>query len=224
LNLSEIKFPKAATSLSKKSRKVIIKLSGLFAIDAFAGGLITTTIVTLWFSERFSASLNFISTIFFIAGLLETISYLGSNWLAQRIGLVRTMVFTHLPSNLLLVLVPFMPTLELATLFYISRYLLSQMDVPARQSYIVAVVHPEEKATATATTNATRMLASSAGPSIASVAFSFPAFSPFLLCGALKIVYDLALYLNFRIISLPEEAAFKKEKQFDKEIQRSNSS
>lgn len=203
--ISEVKFTKEKIKLTKKTKRIITKLSFLFGIDSFAGGLIITSIISLWFLTKFGAPLTIISYIFFAAGLLEAFSFYISGKLAQKIGLINTMVFTHIPSSIFLILIPFMPSFYLAAAFYLLRQLLSEMDVPARQSYIVAVVKPEERSIATSTTNVTRILASSVGPTIASRILLLTAFSPFVLSGTLKIIYDISLYFNFRHLKPPEE-------------------
>src|SRR5262249_11244912 len=129
-----------------KSRRVVLQLSGLFALDAFAGGFVMQSIVAYWFSIRFQVPPAAIGSIFFAADLLACVSALSSAWVARRIGLVNTMVFTHLPSNVLLVLVPLMPNAELAIVALLLRFSISQMDVPTRQSYTMAVVNPDERA------------------------------------------------------------------------------
>jgi len=202
--IAEIKFTKEKIKLTKRTRSIITKLSFLFGIDSFAGGLVITSIVSLWFYSKFNIPLTIISSIFFVTGLLEAFSFYISGKLAQRIGLINTMVFTHIPSSIFLILIPFMPSFYLAAAFYLLRQLLSEMDIPVRQSYIVAIVKPEERSIATSTTNVTRIIASSIGPTIAS-RLLLTAFSSFVLSGILKIIYDLSLYFNFRHLKPPEE-------------------
>jgi MFS family permease len=187
-------------TLSPKSKKIVSKLSALFAIDSFAGGFVIQSIVSLWFFTRFGADLSTLSYIFSVAGVLTAFSFLVSAKIADRIGLINTMVFTHTPSNILLILVAFSPTLPIAVGLYFARMALSQMDVPARQSYIVSVVKEDERTAATGITNISRNITQAISPSIAgsilqSVAL---AFAPFLIGGLLKIAYDIALYLNFK--------------------------
>ena len=187
--------------LSPKSRKTVGKLSGLFAVDSFAGGFVIQGIVSLWFFTRFGADLSTISYIFSIAGVLTAFSFLASAKIADRIGLINTMVFTHIPSNILLILVAFAPTLPMAIAFYLARMALSQMDVPTRQSYVVGVVNEDERTAAVGITNISRNVAQSISPSIAgSILQSLPSFlsAPFIIGGVLKIIYDVALYLNFK--------------------------
>ena len=203
--ISDVTFPPKRIKLTQRSRKIITKLSFLFGIDSFAGGLIITSIVSLWFYSKFNIPLTTISSIFFAAGLLEAISFYLSGKLARKIGLINTMVFTHIPSSIFLILIPFMPSFYLAAGLYLLRQLLSEMDIPARQSYVVAIVRAEEKAIAASTTNVAKMISSSVGPLIASRTLLLTVFSPFVVSGALKIIYDISLYFNFRHIKPPEE-------------------
>lgn len=206
LESDEKKKEKARTSkpltqtLSPVSRKIVGKLSGLFAIDSFAGGFVIQSIVALWFFTKFGADLTLLSYIFSIAGVLTAFSFLISAKVADRIGLINTMVFTHIPSNILLILVAFSPTLPIAMAFYLARMALSQMDVPTRQSYIVAVVKEDERTAAAGITNISRNISQAISPSIAgSILQSVNLlFAPFLIGGLLKIVYDITLYLQFR--------------------------
>jgi predicted MFS family arabinose efflux permease len=186
--------------LSPKSRKIVGKLSGLFAVDSFAGGFVIQSIVSLWFFIRFGADLSTLSYIFSIAGVLTAFSFIGAARLADRIGLINTMVFTHIPSNVLLIIVAFAPTLPVAIAVYVARMALSQMDVPTRQSYIVGIVSEDERTTAAGVTNISRNVAQSVSPSIAgSILQSLSILSaPFIIGGVLKIVYDVALYVNFK--------------------------
>lgn len=203
LKLSEVKFGKEKVELSNQSRRIITKLAFLFGLDSFAGGLVITSIVSLWFYAKFQAPLPTLSALFFAAGLLETLSYYLSGKLAQRFGLINTMVFTHIPSSLFLILIPFMPTFYLAAIFLLLRQLFSEMDIPARQSYVVAMVGPEEKPVATSVTNVAKIIATAFGPTVATILF-LP-FAPFVAAGVLKISYDMALYFNFRKLKPPEE-------------------
>jgi MFS family permease len=195
------KRPKPLTqTLSPTSRKVVGKLSALFAIDSFGGGFVIQSIVSLWFFTKFGADLTLLSYIFSIAGILTAFSFLASAKVADRIGLINTMVFTHIPSNILLILVAFSPTLPIAVAFYLARMALSQMDVPARQSYVVAVVKEDERTAAAGITNISRNITQAISPSIAgSILQSLSLlFAPFLLGGLLKIIYDITLYLQFK--------------------------
>jgi predicted MFS family arabinose efflux permease len=196
--------------LSPKSRGAVAKLAGLFALDSFAGGFVLQSIVSYWFFVRFGASLEQISIIFFGAGALTAASYLAAATLAKKIGLVRTMVFTHLSSNVLLMLVPFAPTLLGATAFYLARISLSQMDVPTRQSYTVAIVNPEERVAAAGFTNISRNAAQSISPYFSGYLLQFLSTSfPFFIGGGLKIIYDISLYANFRNLKSPEERGWR---------------
>jgi MFS family permease len=192
--------------LSPKSKRIVGKLSGLFAIDSFAGGFVIQSVLSLWFFTRFGADLTTLSYIFSAAGILTAFSYIAAAKIADRIGLVNTMVFTHIPSNLLLILVAFAPTLQLAIIFYLIRTSLSQMDVPTRQSYIVSIVDDDERIAASGLTNVSRNIAQTVSPSV--IGYIFQSFlslaGPFVLGGVIKIIYDLALYFNFRNIKTKE--------------------
>jgi MFS family permease len=187
-------------TLSPTSKKTVGKLSGLFAIDSFGGGFVIQSIVSLWFFTKFGADLTLLSYIFSIAGVLTAFSFLASAKIADRIGLINTMVFTHIPSNILLILVAFSPTLPTAVALYLARMALSQMDVPTRQSFIVAVVKEDERTAAAGITNISRNISQAISPSIAgSILQSVSLLSaPFLLGGLIKIIYDIALYLQFK--------------------------
>jgi predicted MFS family arabinose efflux permease len=190
------------------SRKVVFRLSSLFAVDAFAGGFVVQSFVAFWFHSRFGANEATLGAIFFGANLLAGVSALSAGWLARRFGLVNTMVFTHLPSNVLLLLVPFMPTLPLAVGVLLLRFSISQMDVPTRQSYTMAVVAPDERSAAAGVTGIARTVGASIAPLVAGPLYAVPALSsiPFLVSGGLKILYDLALWRDFRKLRPPEEA------------------
>jgi MFS family permease len=187
-------------TLSPTSKKTVGKLSGLFAIDSFGGGFVIQSIVSLWFFTKFGADLTLLSYIFSIAGVLTAFSFLASAKIADRVGLINTMVFTHIPSNILLILVAFSPTLSIAVALYLARMALSQMDVPTRQSFIVAVVKEDERTAAAGITNISRNISQAISPSIAcSILQSVSLLSaPFLLGGLIKIIYDIALYLQFK--------------------------
>jgi MFS family permease len=194
-------------TLSPKSKRIVGKLSGLFAIDSFAGGFIIQSIVSFWFYTRFGVDLAILSYIFSVAGVLTAFSFLAAAKIADRIGLINTMVFTHIPSNILLILVAFAPTLPLAIALYLARMALSQMDVPTRQSYIVAVVDEDERITAAGITNISRNFAQSVSPSLAGYILQSLSFlsAPFIVGAVLKIAYDIALYFNFKNIKPSEE-------------------
>jgi MFS family permease len=185
-----------------RSRGVVLKLSTLFALDAFAGGFVIQSLVAYWFHVRFGVGPAALGGIFFGANILAGISALGAAWVAARIGLVNTMVFTHLPSNVLLVLVPLMPNLSLAIIVLFARFAISQMDVPPRQSYIMAVVAPDERSAAAGLTGIARSIGTAISPAIAGAFLSNPVLLgvPFFLAGALKVIYDILLYRSFRDI------------------------
>jgi MFS family permease len=190
-----------------RSRNVISKLSALFAMDAFAGGFVLQSFAAYWFYLRFGVNPATLGVIFFWANIFAGISALLASRLAARFGLVRTMVVTHLPSNILLILVPLMPNLTLAVLVLLARFSISQMDVPTRQSYVMAVVSPEERSSAAGITGVARTTGAAISPLF--VGFLFARHSlisfPFFIAGALKIVYDLLLYRAFVTVQPPEE-------------------
>lgn len=190
-----------------RSRAVVFRLSALFALDAFAGSLIVQSFVAYWFHTRWGVEPALIGGIFFGANLLSGLSALAAAWIAQRIGLINTMVFTHLPSNVLLILVPLMPSLPLAVAVLLVRFSISQMDVPTRQSYTLAVVDPDERSAAAGVTSVARTVGGSFGPALAGALLANPALAsvPFFIAGGLKIVYDLALWRSFRALKPPEE-------------------
>ncbi|MBK8047086.1 MAG: MFS transporter [Anaerolineales bacterium] len=192
-----------------KSRAIVFKLSALFALDAFAGGFVVQSIVAFWFSVRFAANIDTIGAIFFAANILAGISALLAARIAARFGLINTMVFTHIPSNILLMLVPFMPTLPIAVLVMLARFSISQMDVPTRQSYTMAVVAPDERSAAAGVTGIARSVGAAIAPAIsgALLAGAMTFSAPFFIAGGLKIVYDLLLYRSFKATKPPEEAA-----------------
>ncbi len=188
------------------SRGIVIKLAALFSLDAFAGGFVVQSLLALWLFETYDLSLAAASLFFFWAGVFTAFSFLVSARLSRRIGLINTMVFTHIPSNLCLIAAAFAPNLVVALAFLLIRSALSQMDVPVRSSYVMAVVTPEERPAAASFTAVPRTLASSVSPAFAGIllASAFPAL-PLILCGVLKIAYDLALLFTFRHIKPPEE-------------------
>jgi MFS family permease len=209
-----IEIPKEAlSSVAKRtlglhqSRGVVLRLSGLFALDAFAGGLIVQSMMAYWFHLKFGVEAGVIGSIFFGANILAGISALTASWLGGKIGLINTMVFTHVPSNILLLLVPLMPSLPLAIGVLLLRFSISQMDVPTRQSYTMAVVAPDERSAASGVTTIARSVGAAISPSLTGIFLSIPALlsAPFFLCGGLKIVYDLLLYRGFRRLKPPEE-------------------
>ena len=205
---SALNSPRSAAFGLHRSRNTVLKLSALFALDAFGGALIVQSVMAYWFQQRFGVEPGVLGAIFFGANLLAGFSALAAASIAQRIGLINTMVFTHLPSNVLLMLVPLMPTLPLAILVLLIRFSISQMDVPTRQSYTLAVVAPDERSAASGVTGVARTVGASFGPALTGVLLANPALTaaPFLLAGGVKIVYDLALWRSFRALKPPEEA------------------
>ncbi len=191
-----------------RSRNIVFKLSALFALDAFAGGLIVQSFFAYWFHIRFDAGIALLGSIFFGANILAGISALLAVRLADKIGLINTMVFTHIPSNILLILIPLMPTLPLAIGLLLLRFSISQMDVPTRQSYTMAVVAPDERSAASGVTAIARSVGAALSPALTGVFFGTASLLslPFFLAGSLKIVYDLLLYREFRALKPPEES------------------
>jgi MFS family permease len=191
-----------------RSQGTVLRLSALFALDAFAGGFVMASFIALWFQERFAVDPATIGALIFGANLLAGLSALAAGPLAARFGLVRTMVFTHLPSNVLLILVPLMPTVALAAGMLLIRFSISQMDVPTRQSYTLAIVVPDERSAAAGVTNIARSLGVAVSPLLAGPLFLTASLAglPFVIAGSLKIVYDLLLYQRFRALRPPEEA------------------
>jgi MFS family permease len=192
-----------------RSRRMVLKLSSLFALDAFAGGFVIQSLVAYWFHVRFGVEPAVLGGIFFGANLLAGVSALSAAWVAERVGLINTMVFTHLPSNVLLMLAPLMPTLPLAIAVLLVRFSISQMDVPTRQSYTLAVVDPDERSAASGVTGVARTIGAALAPALAGPLLANPALLglPFFIGGGLKIVYDLALYREFKAIRPPEETS-----------------
>jgi len=190
-----------------KSRNVVIKLSALFSIDAFAGGFVVQSLIAYWFYVKFGVDAGIIGSIFFGANVLAGISALLAVRIANKIGLINTMVFTHVPSNILLILVPLMPTLPLAIILLLLRFSISQMDVPTRQSYTMAVVAPDERSAASGVTSIARSVGAAISPSLTGLFLASPALLslPFFLSGGLKIVYDVLLYRSFSTMKAPEE-------------------
>jgi MFS family permease len=190
------------------SRGIVYRLAALFSLDAFAGGFVVQSLLVLWLFERYDLSLSTASVFFFWATTLSAFSYPVAAWLAKRIGLVNTMVFTHIPSSLFLILAAFSPNLTLTLGLLLARAALSQMDVPTRTSYVMAVVTPAERTAAASVTAVPRSLASSLSPAVAGalLATSFSGL-PLVLCGVLKIAYDVALLFSFRHTKPPEEQA-----------------
>lgn len=190
-----------------RSRDVVFKLSALFAFDAFAGGLIVQSMIAYWFHIKYGVDSGILGSIFFGANILAGISALLAARIAAKFGLINTMVFTHIPSNILLILVPLMPNLPLAITLLLLRFSISQMDVPARQSYTMAVVAPDERSAASGVTAIARSMGAAVSPALTGLFFSVPGlFSlPFYLSGGLKIIYDLLIYREFNSVRPPEE-------------------
>ena len=181
------------------SFRPLVGLAALFALDSLGGGFVANAVIAYWLHVRFGVGAGFLGPVFAAAALLQTLSYEVSGRLSSRFGLINTMVFTHLPSNALLLLVPFSPNLQWAIGLLLARFALSQMDVPARQAYVVSIVPPAERAGAVAMTGAVRGVAQSFGPALAGIAIGSAAFGvPFFAAGGLKIVYDVALFGAFR--------------------------
>ena len=189
------------------SRAVVLRLSGLFALDAFGGGFVVQSFAAYWFYLRFGVNPATLGGIFFGANIFGGISALAASRLASRFGLVKTMVFTHLPSNILLILVPLMPNLTLAILVLLLRFSISQMDVPTRQSYTMAIVRPEERSSAAGITGVARTTGAAIAPVLAGLLFARPSLInlPFFIAGALKMTYDILLYKAFVRLPPPEE-------------------
>jgi MFS family permease len=190
-----------------RSRNIVLKLSALFAMDAFAGGFIMQSIIAYWLYKRFGLQPAALGTLFFFANILAGFSALAAARLASRIGLIRTMVFTHIPSNLMLIAIPFMPTVSLAVGVLLLRFSISQMDVPTRQSYLMAVVSSDERSAAAGITGIARSIGASLSPVLAGTMMSISILfsAPFFVAGGLKIIYDLLLYRNFKSVRPAEE-------------------
>jgi predicted MFS family arabinose efflux permease len=188
-----------------RSRGIVLRLSALFALDSFGGGFVPQTFIAYLFTRKYDASPHTLAIVFFAIGLLQALSFQAAVRLAGRIGLLRTMVFTHLPSNLLLAAVAFAPNLSSAIALLLARFLLSQADVPTRQAYVVAVVDPSERTAAAAYTNTARYLTRPVAPLLAGAALRAGIGAPFIIAGALKGVYDVGLYILFRNVAIEDE-------------------
>lgn len=189
------------------SKRRVYKLAAVFSIDALGGGFAVQSLMALWFFQRHGLTVSQAATLFLCTSLLAAFSHLAASGIASRIGLVNTMVFTHLPSNLFIILVPFMPTLPLAIACLLIRSALSSMDVPARVSYVMAVVTPAERPAAASVTNVPRSLAAALSPALAGYMLTVSSFGwPLVVCGVLKIVYDLTLLRMFQSVKPPEES------------------
>ncbi|MBZ5682905.1 MAG: MFS transporter [Acidobacteriia bacterium] len=194
------------TKIAPESKRIVAKLTALFSIDAFGGGFLTDALVAYWFFRRFGIGEEDLGVVFFAVHTLNAASHLGAAWLARRIGLVKTMVFTHLPSSLFLIAVPFAPSFKVAILLFLCREALVEMDVPTRQSYVAAVVRPNERTFASGLTNLARNVFWAVGSTVAGLVMQNLAFSaPLVIGGGMKVTYDVALYRAFRKVRPPEE-------------------
>ena len=192
--------------LSAKTKRNVFRLSLLFSLDSLGSGFIPSSLVSYWFFDRFGLGMDTIALIFSGSSLLAAVSFMLAARIAERIGLINTMVYSHLPSNLMTMSIPFMPNLATSSAVYMGRSLLSQMDVPTRQSYVMAIVEPEERSRVAGLINLPRSLTSAIGPTISGFVMQFFGPSlPFLLAGGVKAFYDIALYFNFKDVKPPEE-------------------
>lgn len=192
--------------LSGETKSRITRISTLFAIDSLAGGFITTALISIFFVQRFGVSIEALALLFFAYRVCNAISHLGAAWLAKKIGLLNTMVFTHIPSSLLLVTVAIAPSFEVAALLFLLREGLVEMDVPTRQSYVMAIVSPQERTLASGITHLVRMAGWSVPPLFAGLSMqSISLLTPLLVAAAMKITYDILLYVSFKQIKPPEE-------------------
>ena len=200
----------ARAAPQRESRRIVYTLAALFSLDAFGGGFIVQSMLALWLFQKFDLSIAVAGTIFFWTGVFSALSYLVAVRIANRIGLVNTMVFTHLPSSVLLILVPFVPDLTWVIVLLLVRSALSQMDVPTRSSYVMAVVSPGERAAAASITSVPRSLASAISPLIAGYLLGVSTFGwSLVIAGGVKIVYDILLLVTFRTVRPPEEIPAK---------------
>ena len=190
--------------LSDRSRNNVRGLAALFSLDSYAGGFVVQTFLVYWFHRRFGATTEQMGLVFFAAGLLQATSSVAAGRLASKIGLLNTMVFTHLPSNILLMAVPFSPVFAGSVALLLARFAFSQMDVPARQAYVVTIVDPSERTAAAAYTNTARYITRPGGPASAGALLHVSVSAPFIAAGGIKIVYDLVLYRRFRAVALAE--------------------
>lgn len=192
-----------------RSRKTVLKLSALFSLDAFGGGFIVQSILAYWFFLRFDTDPGTLGAMFFVANILAGVSALSAVWIARRIGLIRTMVYTHLPSNILLIMIPLMPNFLLALALLFIRFSISQMDVPTRQSYVIAVVSEDERSAAAGITGVARTIGSALALLFTGFLLSDNALLsyPFFIAGGVKIIYDLMLFHGFRSVPPPGESS-----------------
>jgi len=197
---------KASAGITPTNKRILAKLTALFSLDAFGGGFLTDALVAYWFFRRFGVGEHDLGLVFFAVHILNACSHLGAAWLARRIGLVNTMVFTHLPSSLFLMAVPFAPSFKWAVLLFLCREALVEMDVPTRQSYVAAIVKPSERTYASGITNLARNVFWAVGSAAAGFLMQALTFSaPLLIGGGAKVTYDLLLYRAFRGVRPPEE-------------------
>ena len=196
-----------AVRLDPHSRRVITRLATLFGLDSIGGGFLSSALIAYWFFRRYGTSEADLAVLFFAARALNAASHVGAAWLARRIGLVKTMVWTHLPSSLFLMVAPAAPTAPIAAALFLAREALVEMDVPTRQSYVMAIVKPGERTFASGVTNVTRNVAWAVGPSVAGVVMQHVTLAgPLLIGGVLKVAYDLVLWRSFRHLRAPEES------------------
>jgi MFS family permease len=207
IEVARVNLPLAdKAKVSQETKSVVARISALFAIDAFGGGFLTDALVSYWFFRRFGIAEGQLALLFFTVHVLNAISHLGAAWLAKRIGLIKTMIFTHLPSSMFLIASAFMPSAKWAVILFLLRESLVEMDVPTRQSYVAAIVRPDERTYAAGVTNLVRNTAWAAASAVAGVFMQQVAFAaPLLLGGGLKIIYDGLLWRAFRHVVPPEE-------------------
>jgi predicted MFS family arabinose efflux permease len=191
---------------SAHSKRVVTRLALLFGLDSIGGGFLNTALIAYWFFRRYGTSEAELAVLFFVARALNAGSHIAAAWLADRIGLLNTMVWTHLPSSLFLIAAPASPSASIAAALFLAREALVEMDVPTRQSYVMAVVQPSERTFASGVTNVTRNVAWAVGPSVAGVVMQHIALAgPLIVGGTLKVGYDLILFASFRHLRPPEE-------------------
>lgn len=198
--------PVRFATLDARSRRVVTRLALLFGLDSIGGGFLNTSLIAYWFFRRYGTSEADLAVLFFAARALNAVSHVAAAWMARRIGLLNTMVWTHLPSSLFLVAAPVSPSAPIAAALFLARESLVEMDVPTRQSYVMAVVKPTERTFASGVTNVTRNLAWAVGPSFAGAIMQHVALAgPLVIGGLMKIAYDLILFASFRRVRPPEE-------------------
>ena len=198
--------PSLGKKVAPETKSIVRRLAALFFVDSFGGGFLGDALVAYWFFRRFGMDEKDLGVLFFVVHILNAVSHLGAAWLSKRIGLVNTMVFTHLPSSLFLMAVPFAPSTKIAIILFLLRESVVEMDVPTRQSYVAGIVRPHERTYASGITNLTRTVGWAAASSVAGALMQNVAFSaPLIIGGACKITYDLLLYRGFRKLKAPEE-------------------